>query len=183
MNLDSDEKLMEGCARGRSESFEILVQRHQRRVLHLIYRFLGNVTDSEDLSQDVFLRLFHSAKKYRPEAKFTTWLYRVVSNHCLNFKKKKRPKVSDELEQYPTRQLSPDQQLLQKEKSKEISLAVQSLPENQRMAILLSRFEGLSYREISHVMGTSLASVESLHQRGYQTLRKILSAGQSRLRC
>jgi RNA polymerase sigma-70 factor (ECF subfamily) len=146
------EDLMARIAKGDDDAFEILVNRHQTSVLNLIYRFIGDRTQAKDLAQEVFIRVWQAARGYEPKAKFTTWLYRITANLCFNELKSARRK-----KWFPFHQSSDDQSgntieetlsdsepsaedlLLEKERSRQISDALQSLPDNQRMALVLKK--------------------------------------------
>jgi len=174
-------------AEGDEDAFEILVDRHQASVLNLIYRFIGDRTQAKDLAQEVFIRVWQAAKTYRPEAKFTTWLYRITANLCFNELKSSRRRKwfsfhrSDEEGEYTLEETLADRApsaedlLLEKERSRQISDALQSLPNNQRMALVLKRYDDLSYQEIAQVIGCSIPAVESLLVRAKKTLQEKLS--------
>jgi RNA polymerase sigma-70 factor (ECF subfamily) len=173
-------------AEGDEDAFEILVNRHQTSVLNLIYRFIGDRTQAKDLVQEVFIRVWHAAKTYKPEAKFTTWLYRITTNLCLNELKSARRKKwfsfnrSDEDGEHTFEEtlvdsaLSAEDLLLEKERSRQISNALQSLPDNQRMALVLKRYDDLSYQEIAQIIGCSVPAVESLLVRAKRGLQEKL---------
>jgi RNA polymerase sigma-70 factor (ECF subfamily) len=180
------EDLMARIGKGDEAAFEILVNRHQTSILSLIYRFIGDRTQAKDLSQEVFLRVWQSAKTYKTEAKFTTWIYRITANLCFNelksSRRKKwlqflRPEADHEVqteEGFPDSSPSPEDLLLAKERSREISNVLQSLPDNQRMAIILKRYDNLSYQEIAQVLGCSVSAVESLLVRAKRALQEKL---------
>jgi RNA polymerase sigma-70 factor, ECF subfamily len=182
----SSEVLMARVAKGDDEAFETLVNRHQTSVLNLVYRFVGDRTQAKDLAQEVFIKVWQSAKSYEPKAKFTTWLYRVTANLCFNELKSSRRKkwfqflTSDADHQvrteeaFPDNSPSPEDVLLIKERSRNVSEALQSLPENQRMALILKRYDDLSYEEIGRVMSSSVSAVESLLVRAKRALQKKL---------
>ena len=182
----SSEDLMARIAKGDDDAFEILVNRHQTSVLNLIYRFIGDRTQAKDLAQEVFIRVWQSAKTYKPKAKFTTWLYRITANRCFNELKSSRRKKwfsfnrSDEdgertfEETLADSAPSAEDLLLEKERSRQISDALQSLPDNQRMALVLKRYDDLSYAEIAQILGCSVSAVESLLVRAKRTLQKKL---------
>jgi RNA polymerase sigma-70 factor (ECF subfamily) len=182
----SSEHLMARIAKGDEGAFEILVNRHQTSVLNLIYRFIGDRTQARDLAQEVFLRVWQAAKTYRPEAKFTTWIYRIATNGCFNELKSSRRKKwfsfhqSDEhsgntLEETLSDSApSAEDLLLEKERSRQLSDALQSLPDNQRMALVLKRYDDLSYAEIAQIIGCSVSAVESLLVRAKRTLQEKL---------
>jgi RNA polymerase sigma-70 factor, ECF subfamily len=182
----SSEDLMARIAGGDEGAFEILVGRHQTSILNLIYRFVGNRTQAKDLSQEVFIKVWQAAADYQPKAKFTTWIYQVTVNLCLNeLKSARRKKWFQFLRFGEDRENtiedvivdpspSPEDLLLSRERSKRISEAIQGLPENQRMAVILKRYDDLSYEEIARVLNCSVSAVESLLVRAKRTLREKL---------
>jgi RNA polymerase sigma-70 factor (ECF subfamily) len=187
MNSDlSSEDLMARVAKGDDEAFEILVNRHQNSVLNLIYRFIGDRTQAKDVAQEVFLRVWQAAKTYEPKAKFTTWIYRIATNLCVNELKSARRRRwlpfhwSEEGNEnaventYSDGSPTAEGLLLAKERSRQISEALLSLPANQRMALVLKRYDDLSYEEIAQVLGCSVSAVESLLVRAKRTLQEKL---------
>jgi RNA polymerase sigma-70 factor (ECF subfamily) len=187
-NALSDEELMGRVARGDRRAFTSLVQRHQQHILNLIHRALGDRAQAEDVAQEVFLRVWQAAKGYEPKAKFTTWVYRIAVNLCLDAMKSAHHKQSfihpdagseeqgdnNELLYGCDRAGSPEEHLLTAEESRRIFAALQSLPSNQRLAVVLKKFDGLSYDEIGRIMGCSKSAVESLLVRAKRTLREKL---------
>ena len=182
----SSEELMVRIAEGDDDSFEILVNRHQTSILNLIYRFIGDRAQAKDLAQEVFIRVWQAAKTYKPEAKFTTWIYRITANLCFNeLKSSRRKKLLQFLrsdvdhkiqteEDFPDSSQSPEDLLLAGERSRQITNAIQSLPDNQRIALVLKRYECLSYNEIAQILGCSVSAVESLLVRAKRTLQEKL---------
>jgi len=177
---------MARIAKGDADAFELLVNRHQTSASNLIYRFVGDRTQAKDLAQEVFIRVWQAAGSYQPKAKFTTWIYRITANLCLNELKSSRRKKwlqflrsdSDHEaqieEDFPDRSPSPEDVLLTKEQSHQITKALQSLPDNQRMALVLKRYDDLSYAEIAQIIGCSVSAVESLLIRAKRTLQEKL---------
>lgn len=178
-----DEELFALTARGRQDAFEVLVRRHQRRIAGMAYRFTGSRDDAEDVAQEVFVTAWQWANRWKPEAKFTTWLYRVTVNACLNWKKRTRPALVADFDDRPAGGESADQQLVRREGEAAIAAAVQSLPSNQRLVLILKRFESRSTKDIAEALETSEAAVESLLQRAYEGLREKLRAGFAPARC
>ncbi len=181
----SSEDLMSRTAEGDGAAFEVIVRRHQSSILNLVYRYLGDRTIAADLAQEVFIRIWRAAARYEAKAKFTTWIYRITANLCLNeiksAKKGKWVLFQDEEGNQSMDQgtrsgvfRSPEDLLLNKERGGEISKALQSLPENQRMALILKRYENLSYGEIAETMGCSVSAIESLLVRAKRNLQEKL---------
>jgi RNA polymerase sigma-70 factor (ECF subfamily) len=182
----SNEELMFRTGQGDEYAFQILVERHQTSVLNLIYRFIGDRTRSQDVAQEVFLRVWKAAGDYEPKAKFTTWLYRIAVNVCLNEVKSSHRKKwfrffsagsEDQTvgqEDFSDESPSPEDLLLSRERTRQISAALQSLPESQRMALILKRYDGLSYEEIARILNCSVSAVESLLVRAKRNLQEKL---------
>jgi len=182
----SSEHLMARIGKGDQDAFEILVNRHQSSILNLVYRFIGDRTQAKDLAQEVFIRVWQSARNYEPKAKFTTWIYRITANLCFNELKSSRRRKwfsfnwSDEDGEHTFEETlsdsapSAEDVLLEKERSRQISDALQSLPDNQRMALVLKKYDDLSYQEIAQIIGCSVSAVESLLVRAKRTLQEKL---------
>lgn len=180
------EELMARVAGGDQEAFEILVNRHQTSILNLVYRFIGDRTQAKDLAQEVFLRVWQSAKTYEPKAKFTTWIYQITANLCFNELKSSRRKKWFQFLRFGENQEntveevlvdpspSPEDLLLSREQSRRITEALQSLPDNQRMALVLKRYDDLSYQEIAKILNCSVPAVESLLVRAKRNLQEKL---------
>lgn len=174
----TDEQLMVGIAQGGMDEFGELVTRHQEKAFALALRTLGRWDLAKDISQEAFLRVYHSAKRYHPKAKFTTWLYRIVVNLCLDEKRKaKRTPIG--LSEYSgyLESKSEDNPLaiLETEERKNVVWeAMEKLNKRERVAVVLHRFHGLSHAEVASTMGWSQSAVESLLVRSYQKLRKEL---------
>ena len=179
-----DFTLMERIGAGDHQAFRELVERHQNAVIGTVAKMLGNASESEDIAQQVFLRIWRNAKRYRPDAKFTTYLFTITRNLVFNESRRKSRKKevsSDEREENsnclveasPDRQ--PDAELLQAELQHAVDAAIASLPETQRMAVVLRRYEQLSYEEIAETLELSVSAVKSLLFRARTTLRESLS--------
>jgi RNA polymerase sigma-70 factor (ECF subfamily) len=168
----NDGELMARLAGGNMSALGELAHRHQERVLELAFRTLGSWDLAEDVAQETFLRLHRAAKRYKPTAKFTTWLYRIVVNLCLD-EQRKRAKRGASLEPEHYEQLpASDRNTTEKEEMTAlVKAAVQALPERQRMALILHRYQGLNHAEISESTGWSQSAVESLLVRAYANLR------------
>ena len=176
--------LMERIGRGDHRAFGELVERHQHAVVGTVAKMLGNPSEAEDIAQQVFLRIWRHAKRYRPEAKFTTYLFTITRNLVFNESRRKRRRnevSSDEREENSHSQIEddisrqPDSELLQRELQRAVDAAITSLPEQQRMAVVLRRYEQMPYEEIAKVLDLSVSAVKSLLFRARTTLRDALA--------
>ena len=175
MEFSCDEELMVQVAQGDLGAFERLVQRHEQVVWRTAYRLVGDHQAAEDIAQDAFLRILQAAPRYRPTASFRTYLYHVVVRIGLDHLRKGRPAPAGNLEETPTSFLPPDHRLASREREQAIQDALKCLPGNQRTAIVLRYFEGLTGRQIATAMETSVKAVERLLARGRCTLQTLLS--------
>lgn len=172
---------MAGLAAGEMEALGVLYRRHAEFVFRIAYRFVRDEEDAQDITQSVFVSLMQSARRYRPESKVTTWIYRIVANRCLNHRsraggrQRMTSSMPEALAAAPAPEWErPDQLALRAEQTTRLREALLGLPERQRMALLLRTDEGLSYAEIASVMGCSRSSIESLIFRARTALDKVL---------
>ena len=182
----SDAEIMLRVKKGDRDAFGLLVQRHRKPLINFIYRFTTNPGESEDLAQEVFIKVFQSASTYEVKAAFSTWLYRIATNSALNYIRDRKTGLTDSLVQEPDDSGKPFQfelpdgkslledQLLEKEKINKIRAALLSLPENQRLAVILTKYQDLSLKETAAVLKCSETAVKSLIFRAYTTLRQKL---------
>jgi RNA polymerase sigma factor (sigma-70 family) len=162
---------------GDMEAFRLLVEMHQARVIGTISKMLGSEAESEDLAQQVFIRIWKSAPRYRPTAKFTTWLFRITRNLVFNELRRKRhfaDQPDEVAEPIERAEREPDRVLLEGELQHAIQEAINQLPESQRLAIILRRYEEMPYEDIAKVMGTSVPAVKSILFRARAELREKL---------
>lgn len=179
---DPDAQLMVRVRNGDEEAFRELVERHHRSVIRIIHRAIGDAWEAEDLAQRAFLQIYRSAHRYRPSAKFTTWMYTIVNNLVRNEYRRLKRHPSASLENNPHAMHQPDRaptsnpahQVAVQELQHRIAAAIESLPPNQRMAVILARYEGLPYEEIAVVLGCTVPAVKSLLHRARETLRSRL---------
>jgi RNA polymerase sigma-70 factor (ECF subfamily) len=179
-----DVQLMQLVSKGDTAAFEKLIERHQTLVAGTIARMLGSNSDVEDIAQQVFIRVWKSAGRYVPRAKFTTWLLKITRNLVFNElrRSKRRAQVPLQIEpgaeELPLKDgatASPDASLLETELQQAIQKAITELPESQRMAIVLRRYEELSYEQIAEILDLSVPAVKSVLFRARTELRVRLS--------
>lgn len=182
---EEDVGLMARIAEGDEAAFRILVERHQNAVVGTVSRMLNDPTEAEDISQQVFIRIWKHAKRWRPEAKFTTYLFTVTRNLVFNESRRRsrRKEVStDEREEDSGFQVAadarhePQEEALKSEMHSQIDRAIATLPEAQRTAVILYSYESMPYEEIAVVLKTSVSSVKSLLFRARTTLREKLAS-------
>lgn len=181
---ESDAALMLRLAAGEEGCFNILVEKYHRAMIHFLFRMVRNQAVAEELAQEVFLRVYRSRGSYRAEAKFTTWLYRIATNLAVNYARDTRrergaqtvyldapdeesgvsPDVADD-------RPNVEQNLMRDERMAAIRAHVMALPERQRAAVLMHKYQGLDYRQIGEVLKLSESATKSLLFRAYQTLR------------
>ena len=178
----SDVQLMLEAKSGNDASFEHLLQRYRTPLVNFLYRMVRDSATAEDLAQEVFLRVYRARHGYEASAKFTTWLFRIATNLALNRIRDTRyrlmeisldaPAEDDALAmELPARELRVDQFLIEQDRTAVIRRAVEALPEKQRIAVLLHKYEEMDYCEIAKVLECSEAALKSLLFRAYETLR------------
>lgn len=175
---DPDANLIKQVTEGDEGAFEQLVRKYQHAVFDAVYRYVGNYGDVEDIAQEIFLKLWRKAKTFEGKSKFSTWFYRIVVNHCLNYRNKhKNTTVS--LDEMTEREKIPESLIVRvdfepRQKAEIVRKAISDLPERQRIALILSTYEDKSYKEIAQIMNISLSSLESLIFRAKEALKKKL---------
>ena len=174
---DLDERaLVDACLAGRSDAFDLIVERHRRSVYQLCYRFVGNHEDASDLSQDVFLRAYRGLRNFRGHASLSTWLYRIGVNVCLNRVSVKTPQKEsiDEREYEDTRAESPTDTLLRAERAVRVRAAIVQLPRKQRATLIMRMYQEMSHQEIADVLGSSVGAVKANFFHALGNLKKVL---------
>jgi RNA polymerase sigma-70 factor (ECF subfamily) len=181
MAIESDLDLMLRVRDGDTVSFEILLRRYRLPLVSYFRRMVRDHGLAEDLAQEVFLRVYKSRERYQPDARFTTWLYRIATNLALNAIRDRKDEVSDTpsddsgegstLERFVDPRPTVEQQLVQGDRERLIRQAVEALPQNQRLAVILHKYQDVEYRQIAGILSVSESAVKSLLFRAYETLR------------
>jgi RNA polymerase sigma-70 factor, ECF subfamily len=183
--LDYDAELMLRVKDGDGASFGLLLDKHRSAVIHFLYRMVQNHAVAEELAQEVFLRVYRSRATYEPTAKFTTWLFRIATHLALNsLRDHKNERVQeyldDKADDMPVREVSDhrpsvEQTMVHHVKVEEIRRAIATLPDKQRAAVLMHKYEELEYTQIAKILSCSESAVKSLLFRAYETLRARLA--------
>ena len=183
----TDADIMLRVKAGDDSAFDYLVQKYRRAMMSFMFRMTHNAAVAEDLAQEVFLRVYRSRAGYEPSAKFTTWLYRIATNLAVNHARDtrhERPENMVSLDQpddetgtsmdVPDSSLSVEQAMVRQERLKAIRSRVQQLPERQRIAVVMHKYQQMDYRQIAEVLKLSESATKSLLYRAYETLREQL---------
>lgn len=180
----NESALLDGCLSGSSAAYRYLVEHYKDKVFRTVIGFVHSEADAEDITQEVFIEVFRSVKKFRKESGLSTWIYRIAVNKSINYHRIKRrrkiisffdlndigePVIKDE--QFASNDSGPDSAIENREHSVVIKSAIDSLPKNQKTAFILSKYDNLSYQEVASVMKVSVSSVESLVFRARRTLQ------------
>jgi RNA polymerase sigma-70 factor, ECF subfamily len=183
--LERDTELMLRVREGDETSFALLLERHRRPVAHFLYRMVPNQAISEELAQEVFLRVYRSRETYEPSAKFTTWLFRIATRLALNWirdhkKEANQESLNEGAVEGAERQVTDGEptveaRMVNEAKLKEVRRAVEALPEKQKAAVLMHKYEGLEYTQIARALGCSESALKSLLFRAYESLRAQLA--------
>ncbi len=182
----TDVQLMHGVKAGDEVSFELLLQKYRTPVIHFLGRMVRDQAQAEDLAQEVFLRVYRAREKYKPSAKFTTWLFRIATNLALNSVRDERHNLrnvsmdetvdtgeGNEVMRIDVPSAEPGalERMLKRQRVAQIRRAILALPEKQRAAVLLHKYQGMDYDEIARVLECSESALKSLLFRAYETLR------------
>ncbi len=181
MAMEQDLELMLRVREGDELSFEVLLRRYRLPLVSYFNRMLRDRALAEDLAQEVFLRVYKARLRYRPDARFTTWLYRIATNLALNALRDRKdtepvnepagaeeaPRPSPFVDSRP----SAEQRLIETDRQRLVREAIEALPKNQRAAVILHKYQEIDYRQISKILGVSVSAVKSLLFRAYESLR------------
>lgn len=174
-----EQTLLNKLKKGDQSSFKELFDNYHAYIFNVCYRFVGDIHEAEDATQDVFIKIYRSIRKFRGDSSLSSWIYRIAVNTCLNLQRRKKFNYYVSLDFLMADKSSdqpfdvdniPDVQLERAEKERIVQEAIRSLPARQQTAIILQRYEELSYEEIAEVMQTSIPAVESLIHRAREKL-------------
>ena len=182
---DPDADLMLRVRDGDEDSFRVLLDKHRNSLVHFLYRMVQEQPVSEELAQEVFLRIYRSRASYEPTARFTTWMFRIATHLALNWlRDAKHERAQERLDEdrsgmpareLPDRKLSVEQRMVYQSRLQEVRDAIATLPEKQRAAVLMHKYEEMEYSQIAGVLEISESAVKSLLFRAYETLRARLA--------
>jgi RNA polymerase sigma-70 factor, ECF subfamily len=184
---ESDAEIMLRAKAGDQSAFDYLVQKYRRPMVSFMYRMARNAAVAEDLAQEVFLRVYRSRESYEASAKFTTWLYRIATNLAVNHARDtrhERPEVQVSIDEpdddtgttleIPDRSLNAEQSIVVRERMLAIRRKVEALPEQQKLAVVMHKYQQMDYKQIADVLKKSESATKSLLFRAYETLREQL---------
>ena len=172
----SEPALVSACLAGRSDAFDLIVERHRRTVYSLCYRFVSNHEDASDLTQDVFLRAYRGLRAFRGQASLSTWLYRIGVNVCLNRVSVKAPisVAIDDQQHIDTVSESASERMLRDERAGRVRAAIAQLPRKQRATLILRTYHEMSHQEIADALGSTVGAVKANFFHALANLKKIL---------
>ncbi len=186
---DEDIEYVRACQQGEVDAFEILVERHQKKMLNIAYRMLGNYDDACDVTQEAFVAAYKAIKKFKAEAKFSTWLYRIVINYAKNRLKQKKSKrghesIINEAEDgkadcasglHSAAHEQPDTQMIQKEREAKVQMCIEKLDSEFKEVLVLRDIQGFSYEEICTILKIPEGTVKSRLSRARGALKDCLA--------
>ena len=171
---EDEREALAACRRGEREAFDLLVERYQRDVYRLCYRYLGNHEDANDMAQEAFLKAYRGLGSFRGDSAFSTWLYRIAVNACLNFRAARKP-VEELPETLPDGRVLAGERLLEEEKRERVRAAVGRLPEKQRATLILKIYHDLTHEEVAKILGSTVGTVKANLFHALGNLRKLVA--------
>ena len=172
---EADREAVLACQGGQREAFDRLVERYQRDVYRLCYRYVNNHDDANDIAQEVFLRAYRAIGRFRGDSSFSTWLYRIAVNACLNFRAARRPRfqeLPDDL--LVDASAGAGERMLEQERSRRVREAVSRLPQKQRATVILKVYHDLTHEEVAGILGSTVGTVKANLFHALGNLRKTL---------
>jgi RNA polymerase sigma-70 factor (ECF subfamily) len=171
-----DRTLVDACLAGRTDAFDLIVQRHQRKIYQVCFRFAGSHEDASDLAQDVFIRAYRGLRGFKGHSAVATWLYRIAVNVCLNRVNTKAPRLEpiDAIERADRGAEPADAALLRNERAEEVRAAIARLPKKQRATLILRMYHELPHDEIAGILGSSVGAVKANFFHALANLKRLL---------
>ena len=163
--------------RGEREAFDVLVARYQRPIYRLCYRYVNNHDDANDLAQEAFLKAWRAISRFRGESAFSTWLYRIAVNACLNFRARRRPETRELDQTLVDPQPGAEWRMERQDDATQVRAAVSRLPDKQRATLILKLFHDLTHEEVAGILGSSVGTVKANLFHALANLRKRLNQG------
>jgi RNA polymerase sigma-70 factor (ECF subfamily) len=173
-----DREAVAACQRGEREAFDVLVERYQREIYRLCYRYVNNHADANDMAQEAFLKAYRALSSFRGDSAFSTWLYRIAVNTCLNFRAARRPQTEEVTDELPDGSIEPLRDLEREEQARRVRDAVKRLPERQRATLILKIYHDLTHEEVARILGSSVGTVKANLFHALANLRKLVAAAE-----
>ena len=174
---EAEREVILACQRGEREAFDVLVERYQRDVYRLCYRYVNNHEDANDLAQEVFLKAWRAIGRFRRDSSFRTWIYRIGVNACLNFRALRRP-VTQELPEALVDPLPGAAARVQEDdEARRVRAAIVRLPEKQRATVILKVYHDLTHEEVAQVLGSTVGTVKANLFHALGNLRRLVAEG------
>jgi RNA polymerase sigma-70 factor, ECF subfamily len=175
LSREAERDAIKACRRGEREAFDRLVLRYQRDVYRLCYRYVNNHEDANDLAQEVFLRAWRAIPRFRGESSFSTWLYRIAVNACLNFRAARRPPAQELPEGLADPVAGPDSRAESDDEARRVRAAVARLPERQRATLILKVYHDLTHHEVAGILGSTVGTVKANLFHAVGNLRRLMA--------
>jgi RNA polymerase sigma-70 factor (ECF subfamily) len=174
--LNADERdAIEACRRGEREAFDLLVERYQREIYRLCYRYVGNHEDANDMAQEAFLKAWRGIASFRGESAFSTWIYRIAVNTCLNFRSTRKAQVTEEpSEALPDQGPSAPERIAGRERERQVRAAIARLPDKQRATLILKIYHELTHEQVAQALGSTVGTVKANLFHAVANLRKLV---------
>jgi RNA polymerase sigma-70 factor (ECF subfamily) len=172
---DGERELVRACQSGEREAFDRLVERYQREIYRLCYRYVNDHEDASDLAQEAFLKAWRAIGRFRGDSSFSTWIYRIAVNACLNHKALRRPPLEELPEALPDPRRRADASVEDEEEARRVRAAVGRLPERQRATLILKLYHELTPEEVAEILGSTVGTVKSNLFHALGNLRRLLN--------